>query len=103
MKKAPIYLLALAAPIGPMTYQCDHNMPSITATFYQIEPTAAVMLSRQDQTVIISQGMSGSGARYEGAGIEFWIKGNDAFVTWQGKAFSCSTQRQAAAAKVPVI
>lgn len=91
MKKTPFYLLALGAPIGPMTYLCDHNMPPIIATFYQIEP-GAVMLSRQDQTVIISQEMSASGARYEGAGIEFWIKGSDAFVTWQGKEFSCTTQ-----------
>jgi membrane-bound inhibitor of C-type lysozyme len=39
----------------------------------------------------LPQAISASGARYLGDGIEFWNKGNDAMVDWQGQKFSCST------------
>jgi membrane-bound inhibitor of C-type lysozyme len=37
--------------------------------------------------------MSGSGARYVGDDIEFWNKGDDAMVEWQGQKLECSTAR----------
>lgn len=91
MKKIPIYLLAIAAPIGPMPYLCDHPMSILIATFYQTQPPT-VLLQSKEQSVILSQELSGSGARYEGNGIEFWVKGNEAFVNWNGEKFNCKTK-----------
>jgi membrane-bound inhibitor of C-type lysozyme len=45
---------------------------------------------RGNQTFTLPQAMSGSGARYLGDGIEFWNKGRDAMVDWQGQKLSCS-------------
>jgi membrane-bound inhibitor of C-type lysozyme len=50
-----------------------------------------VQLVRNGQTFTLPQVMSGSGARYQGDRIEFWNKGDDAMVEWQGQKLECST------------
>ena len=76
--------------IGPVTFRCDDGS-EIEATFDNAPDPATVLLVRGDQTFTLPQAMSASGARYLGDGIEFWNKGNDAMVDWQGQKFSCST------------
>jgi membrane-bound inhibitor of C-type lysozyme len=75
--------------IGPVTFRCDDGS-EIEATFDNAPDPATVLLVRGPQTFTLPQAMSASGARYLGAGIEFWNKGNDAMVDWQGQKFSCS-------------
>ena len=78
-----------AGVIGPVTFRCDDGSV-IEATFDNTPDPATVQLVRGDQTFTIPQAMSASGARYVGDGIEFWNKGRDAMVDWQGTRFSCS-------------
>jgi membrane-bound inhibitor of C-type lysozyme len=96
---ALIMLTACASPqaaapnadtIGPVTFTCDDGS-TIEATFDNAPDTATVKLVRGDQQRTLPQAMSASGARYVGEGIEFWNKGNDAAVEWQGTKFECST------------
>jgi membrane-bound inhibitor of C-type lysozyme len=75
--------------IGPVTFRCDDGS-AIAATFDNTPDPATVQLVRGDQTFTLPQAMSASGARYLGDGIEFWNKGRDAAVDWQGQKFSCS-------------
>ena len=79
-----------AATIGPVTFACDDGS-AIEATFDNAPDPATVRLVRGDQTFALPQAISGSGARYVGDGIEFWNKGRDAAVAWQGTKLECST------------
>jgi membrane-bound inhibitor of C-type lysozyme len=76
--------------IGPVTFTCDDGS-TIEATFDNAPDPATVLLVRGDQTFTLPQVMSASGARYLGDNIEFWNKGRDAAVDWQGQKLSCST------------
>ncbi|MEO9385558.1 MliC family protein [Chromobacterium phragmitis] len=82
----------LAQSLTPLRYLCK-GAPGATilATFYRTHPATA-KLERGNAMVIVHQGLSGSGARYEGQGVEFWIKGRDASVNWRGEALSCTSQ-----------
>jgi membrane-bound inhibitor of C-type lysozyme len=82
--------LAADAVIGPVTFLCDDSS-EIEATFDNAPDPATVKLVRGDQKFTLPQAMSGSGARYVGDGIEFWNKGDDAMVEWQGTKLECST------------
>ena len=79
-----------AATIGPVTFACNDGS-AIEATFDNAPDPATVLLVRGDQLFTLPQAMSGSGARYVGDGIEFWNKGDDAMVEWQGTKLECST------------
>ena len=76
--------------IGPVTFLCDDSS-QIEATFDNAPDPATVKLVRGDQKFTLPQAMSGSGARDVGDGIEFWNKGDDAMVEWQGQKLECST------------
>jgi uncharacterized protein len=76
---------------APVFYTCDNETADrIVATFFDTDPQS-VRLERGDTTEIALQALSASGARYEGDfGLEFWIKGDEAMVTWpQGTQFNC--------------
>jgi membrane-bound inhibitor of C-type lysozyme len=75
--------------IGPVTFRCDDGS-AIMATFDNAPDPAVVHLVRGDQQATLPQGMSASGARYLGDDIEFWNKGRDAAVEWQGTKLACS-------------
>ena len=75
--------------IGPVTFRCDDGS-AIVATFDNAPDPATVHLVRGDQAVTLPQAISASGARYLGDDIEFWNKGNDAAVDWQGQKLACS-------------
>ena len=72
-----------------MTFTCDDGS-EIAATFDNAPDPATVLLVRGQQTFTLPQAMSASGARYVGDGIEFWNKGSDAMVEWQGPKLECS-------------
>jgi membrane-bound inhibitor of C-type lysozyme len=78
--------------IGPVTFRCDDGSV-IAATFDNTPDPATVQLVRGDQTFTLPQAMSASGARYVSDGIEFWNKGNDAMVDWQGTKVECSEEQ----------
>src|SRR5919106_2547441 len=82
--------LAADSVIGPVTFRCDDGS-AIEATFDNTPDPATVLLVRGGETFTLPQAMSASGARYLGDGIEFWNKGNDAAVEWQGTKLACST------------
>jgi uncharacterized protein len=75
----------------PVFYTCNDNpADEIVATFYEAAlPT--VRLERGDTTEIGLQQPAASGARYAAPfGIVFWIKGQEAQVTWpEGTSFTC--------------
>lgn len=79
-----------ADTIGPVTFTCNDGS-AIEATFDNAPDPATVRLVRGGQQFTLPQAMSASGARYVGNGIEFWNKGNDAAVDWQGTMLECST------------
>jgi membrane-bound inhibitor of C-type lysozyme len=79
-----------AGTIGPVTFRCNDGS-EIMATFDNAPAPATVLLVRGGQQATLPQAMSASGARYVGDGIEFWNKGNDAMVDWQGISLECST------------
>ena len=81
----------LVPAIDPVFYTCQNNPANeIVATFFETDPPA-VRLERGDSQEIAIQGISGSGARYEGSfGIVFWVKGDEAMVEWpEGNGFDC--------------
>jgi uncharacterized protein len=87
------------APMGTGTFvfTCDDAAKtSFYATFFQTDPSTVNLVKRPpapEEAVTLVQGMSGSGARYEGDdGLLFWNKGNDAQVEWPaGTSLNCST------------
>jgi membrane-bound inhibitor of C-type lysozyme/uncharacterized membrane protein len=76
--------------IGPVSFLCDDSS-HIEATFDNAPDPHTVKLVRGNQTFTLPQAISGSGARYVGDDIEFWNKGDDAMVEWQGQKLECST------------
>ncbi|MBX9296678.1 MliC family protein [Chromobacterium piscinae] len=82
----------LAQSLTPLRYLC-RGQPGATilATFYRTHPATA-KLERGNALVIVHQGLSGSGSRYQGQGVEFWIKGRDASVNWRGESLECTSQ-----------
>ena len=87
------------APMGSGTFvfTCsDAARTSFYASFFETDPATVNLVKRPpapEEAVTLVQGMSGSGARYEGDdGVVFWNKGNDAQVEWPaGTAMNCST------------
>jgi uncharacterized protein len=87
------------APIatGTFLFTCDDAAKSsFYATFFDTDPATMNLVSQTpgaEKAETLVQGMSGSGARYEGpGGIVFWNKGNDAAVEWPaGTDFNCTT------------
>jgi membrane-bound inhibitor of C-type lysozyme len=75
--------------IGPVAFRCDDGS-AIVATFDNAPDPATVHVVRGDEQFTLPQAISASGARYLGDDIEFWNKGNDAAVDWQGTKFECS-------------
>jgi len=75
--------------IGPVTFRCDDGS-QILATFDNAPDPATVDVVRGDQQFTLPQAISASGARYLGDDIEFWNKGRNATVDWQGTKLACS-------------
>ncbi|MDX5594387.1 MliC family protein [Pseudovibrio sp. SPO723] len=84
-------LYSLAPLVNAVTYACDGEPPRrISASFYNsLKP--GVRLERGEEVTVGLLQVSGSGARYVADfGVQFWIKGDNALVSWpQGTEFSC--------------
>jgi membrane-bound inhibitor of C-type lysozyme len=83
-------VLAADDVIGPVLFQCDDSS-QIEATFDNAADPHTAQLVRNGKTFTLPQAISGSGARYVGDDIEFWNKGDNAMVEWQGTKLECST------------
>ena len=60
----------------------------IGATFFASEaPTA--FLTAGDREVLVFQKPAASGAKYEGDGVMFWNKGDEAQVSWEEIELRC--------------
>lgn len=87
------FLMVKSRP--PVVYECrDNPKNQLVATFVESDPPS-VRLSHGDAVTVAVQAVSGSGARYVGErGVLFWIKGNDAMVTWpKGNQFNCTVRK----------
>ncbi len=75
--------------LGPFEVTCDGIEAAIAGTFVNIDPSL-LLLRWIDNSVILNQAISGSGARYvgteDGDTYEFWIKGDEARFTRPGQA-----------------
>ncbi|QEW18287.1 Membrane-bound lysozyme-inhibitor of c-type lysozyme [Marinibacterium anthonyi] len=76
--------------LGPYAYVCDGIDAGISASFVNTGDSL-VVLRWQDIVLVLPQGMSGSGARYEADDTVFWIKGDDATLTLDGTDHACHT------------
>ncbi|MGI9482946.1 MAG: MliC family protein [Hyphomicrobiales bacterium] len=87
------YILLTAG--APKFFSCEGNPANeISATFFD-GALPSVRLERGDKLAIGVLAPSGSGARYiADFGISFWLKGDEAQVTWpEGNSFSCSLRK----------
>jgi uncharacterized protein len=80
---------------APVLYDCD-NAETVTAYFYNDTPIPAAVLNlgsaAQDLAILHP---SGSGARYGGATLTFWTKGDTALLIRQGKPdVSCREKKR---------
>jgi uncharacterized protein len=83
---------ALVPGRSPVFYTCNNNPANeIVATFYDTDPPTA-RLERGDTVITTLLGPTGSGARYEGHNVVFWIKGNEAMVNWKGEELQCQVK-----------
>lgn len=79
----------LVSPRPPVAYTCANNPANeVVATFFDTDPATA-RLERGDRTQTVWQVAAASGARYEGQNVEFWIKGDEATVTWNDERLQC--------------
>jgi uncharacterized protein len=84
--------LRLVPPKGPVFFVCDNQTADqFIATFFETDPSAA-SVERGDRTVIAYQVKAASGAKYEGANLSLWTKGNEATITWRGEAMTCKAR-----------
>jgi uncharacterized protein len=79
----------LVPAAGHARFVCEGEGPhAIEATFFESEaPTA--LLHAGAREVLVFQKPAASGARYEGDGVVFWNKGDQAAVTWEEIELSC--------------
>jgi uncharacterized protein len=82
-------LHSLVPVSGQARFVCEGEGPrEIGATFFASEAPAAV-LTAGAREVLVLQKPSASGARYEGDGVMFWNKGDEAQVSWEEIELRC--------------
>lgn len=90
-------MMMLAAPLSAAqaaaaTYRCSDGT-TLTASF---SPASAgngrVVITGPDGRVILPQQLSADGGRYANGRMEFWIKGNGATLTREGRSETCHTR-----------
>jgi uncharacterized protein len=74
---------------GRARFACEGEGPqAIEAVFFASE-AASALLRAGDREVLVLQKPAASGARYEGDGVMFWNKGEEAQVTWEEIELRC--------------
>ena len=68
--------------IGPIGWTCPGSTGTLTSTFINVDPSL-LYLTWGNKTVLLTQAMSASGARYTSSdgGYEFWNKGDQTTFT----------------------
>jgi uncharacterized protein len=85
----------LQAP-PPVSYNCGDF--ELTAVFYrETDPPTAVLTllggKGGAEQAIVYVARSGSGARYQGHGVDFWEHQGEVMLDWHGKELSCKVPR----------
>jgi uncharacterized protein len=74
---------------GRARFACEGEGPqAIEAVFFASEAPSA-LLRAGDREVLVFQYPSASGAQYEGDGVMFWNKGDEAQVSWEEIELRC--------------
>jgi uncharacterized protein len=74
---------------GRARFACEGEGPqAIEAVFFASQAPSA-LLRAGEREVLVLQGPSAGGARYEGDGVVFWNKGEEAQVTWEEIELRC--------------
>ena len=68
---------------GPYAVTCG-GISEPAGLIFAGDVLSRLVLMIGDERIVLDQGMSGSGARYERGSAEFWIKGNEARFTAEG-------------------
>lgn len=80
-----------ATSVQRFSYRCE-GLGDVTAQFTSMDgldativtlPTGTMQAPASDR-LLLPQGVAASGARYASDAVEFWTKGNDAFLTLRG-------------------
>jgi uncharacterized protein len=78
---------------GRARFACTgEGPPEIAAAFFASE-AASALLTAGDREVLVFQKPAASGARYEGDGVVFWNKGDEAAVTWEEIELNCKVAK----------
>lgn len=98
VKAAPAALVLLAGMTGQAlsieaSYTCQGGV-KLQATFSDpgASPGSVVLTFADAGEVTLPQVMSADGGRYAEGDVEFWIKGNSATLTRNGKSETCHTK-----------
>ncbi len=82
---------------GPINYVCDAPVYSLSAVFID-GPVAWAVVSWDDNAVMLTEAVAGSGARYTpsvwGEAFEFWMSHDEARLTIPGQGAVSCTQSQ---------
>jgi uncharacterized protein len=77
------------------SYNCpnhDRSQPFTAVYYNKTDPPSAVFTNGKDRVIATVQ-RSGSGARYQAPGVDFWEHQGEAMVVWRGEKFTCKVQR----------
>src|SRR5688572_11658452 len=97
-KAAPVALALVAGMTGQAfsieaSYTCSGGV-SLEANFSEpgVSPGSVVLTFADAGEIALPQVMSADGGRYAEGDLEFWIKGNGATLTRNGKTETCHTK-----------
>jgi len=98
VKVAPAALVLLAGTTGQAfsieaSYTCTGGI-SLEASFSEpgVSPASVVLTFADTGEIALPQVLSADGGRYAEGDVEFWIKGNGATLTRNGKTETCRTR-----------
>jgi membrane-bound inhibitor of C-type lysozyme len=76
---------------GPFVFTCvgDDRPAALTVTFLGAKADRA-RLSFNGKTVVARHALSADGALYTGRNVEFWNKGDDGVLEWDGEKSKCA-------------
>lgn len=95
-RSAPIALLALAAgsvsaSAIEASYDCPHGKVEAQFSDPGVSPGSVMLAFSDGSELTLPQALSADGGRYVAGDTEFWIKGNEATLTRNGKSETCHT------------
>ena len=90
-------MMMLAAPLSAThaataTYRCSDGTMLTTSFSPPSAGYGRVVITGPDGRVTLPQRQSADGGRYANGRMEFWIKGNGATLTREGRSETCHTR-----------